>query len=200
ESKKSSHQPKDEDTNQEKLYLLHMDLCGPMRVASINEKRYILVIVDDYSRFTWTLGFSLVTRLQRKRSESKTEGPGLGPGFQSMTHATSIRGLVSKHVSQQPCIPPNRDDWDRFFQPMFDEHFNPPTIVVSPVQEVAAPRAEVLADSHVSISINQDAPSTSIPSSQEQEHSSIISQGDPSRSVSTRKQLKTDAMWCCFDT
>ncbi|GKB72141.1 retrovirus-related pol polyprotein from transposon TNT 1-94 [Tanacetum coccineum] len=30
-----------------------MDLCGPMRVASINGKRYILVIVDDYSRFTW---------------------------------------------------------------------------------------------------------------------------------------------------
>nr|GEW60234.1 retrovirus-related Pol polyprotein from transposon TNT 1-94 [Tanacetum cinerariifolium] len=29
---KSSHQPKVEDTNQEKLYLLHMDLCGPMRV------------------------------------------------------------------------------------------------------------------------------------------------------------------------
>ncbi|GKD04682.1 retrovirus-related pol polyprotein from transposon TNT 1-94 [Tanacetum coccineum] len=52
-SKKSSHQPKAEETNQEKLYLLHMDLCGPMRVASINGKRYILVIVDDYSRFTW---------------------------------------------------------------------------------------------------------------------------------------------------
>ncbi|GJU92182.1 ribonuclease H-like domain-containing protein [Tanacetum coccineum] len=52
-SKKSTHQPKAEDTNQEKLYLLHMDLCGPMRVASINGKTYILVIVDDYSRFTW---------------------------------------------------------------------------------------------------------------------------------------------------
>ncbi|GJR97615.1 ribonuclease H-like domain-containing protein [Tanacetum coccineum] len=51
-SKKSSHQPKAEDTNQEKLYLSHMDLCGPMRVESINRKKYILVIVDDYSRFT----------------------------------------------------------------------------------------------------------------------------------------------------
>ncbi|GKC18203.1 retrovirus-related pol polyprotein from transposon TNT 1-94 [Tanacetum coccineum] len=30
-----------------------MDLCGPMRVASVNRKKYILVIVDDYSRFTW---------------------------------------------------------------------------------------------------------------------------------------------------
>ncbi|GJT62853.1 hypothetical protein Tco_1006386 [Tanacetum coccineum] len=112
---------------------------------------------------------------------------------------------------------------------MFDEYFNPPTIV--------------------------DAPSTSISSSQEQEHSPIISQGfkespktptfhddplnespnedspshgsssnviplhtpfehlgrwtkdhpienmigDPSRSVSTRKQLHTDTMWCYFD-
>ncbi|GJW34630.1 retrovirus-related pol polyprotein from transposon TNT 1-94 [Tanacetum coccineum] len=37
-SKRSSHQPKAEDTNQEKLYLLHMDLGGPMRVASINRK------------------------------------------------------------------------------------------------------------------------------------------------------------------
>ncbi|GJS25894.1 retrovirus-related pol polyprotein from transposon TNT 1-94 [Tanacetum coccineum] len=47
------HKPKADDTNQEKLYLLHMDLCGPMRVESINGKKYILVIIDDYSRFTW---------------------------------------------------------------------------------------------------------------------------------------------------
>ncbi|GJX52928.1 spindle assembly checkpoint component MAD1-like protein [Tanacetum coccineum] len=52
-SKKQSNKPKSEDTNQEKLYLLHMDLCGPMRVASVNGKRYILFIIDDYSRFTW---------------------------------------------------------------------------------------------------------------------------------------------------
>ncbi|GJT80709.1 integrase, catalytic region, zinc finger, CCHC-type containing protein [Tanacetum coccineum] len=37
-SKKTSHQPKEKDTNQEKLYLLHMDLCGLMRVASITGK------------------------------------------------------------------------------------------------------------------------------------------------------------------
>ncbi|GJT80127.1 hypothetical protein Tco_1054469 [Tanacetum coccineum] len=49
-SKKSSHQPKAEDTNQEKLYLLHMDLCGPMRVESINGKKYNLVIVDETAR------------------------------------------------------------------------------------------------------------------------------------------------------
>nr|GEX10676.1 retrovirus-related Pol polyprotein from transposon TNT 1-94 [Tanacetum cinerariifolium] len=35
------------------LYLLHMDLCGPMRVESINGKQYVLVVVNDYSRYTW---------------------------------------------------------------------------------------------------------------------------------------------------
>nr|GEX93349.1 Gag-Pol polyprotein [Tanacetum cinerariifolium] len=44
-SKKKSHKPKSEDTNQERLYLLHMDLCGPMRVESVNGKKYILIIV-----------------------------------------------------------------------------------------------------------------------------------------------------------
>ncbi|GJS67633.1 retrovirus-related pol polyprotein from transposon TNT 1-94 [Tanacetum coccineum] len=52
-SSKKSHKPKSKDTNQEKLFLLHMDLCGPIRIASVNGKKYILVIVDDYSRFTW---------------------------------------------------------------------------------------------------------------------------------------------------
>nr|GEW10058.1 retrovirus-related Pol polyprotein from transposon TNT 1-94 [Tanacetum cinerariifolium] len=60
---------------------------------------------------------------------------------------------------------------------MIDEYFNPPTIDVSPVLVVAAPRAVDFADSLVSMSIDQDAPSTSIPSSQEQEHSPIISRG-----------------------
>nr|GEX63050.1 retrovirus-related Pol polyprotein from transposon TNT 1-94 [Tanacetum cinerariifolium] len=52
-STKKSHKPKSEDTNQEKLYLLHMDLCRPMLIESVNGKKYILVVVDDYSRFTW---------------------------------------------------------------------------------------------------------------------------------------------------
>nr|GEY58554.1 integrase, catalytic region, zinc finger, CCHC-type, peptidase aspartic, catalytic [Tanacetum cinerariifolium] len=144
---------------------------------------------------------------------------------------------------------------DYFFQPMFDEYFTPPTIVVSLVPVTAAPRAVDLADSPVSKLIDQDASSASIPSAQEQEHSPNISQGfkespktptfrndrlyeslyedstsqgtssnvrqtytlleshgrwtkdhpkakvigDPSRSVSTRKQLQNDAMWCYFD-
>ncbi|GJS98109.1 retrovirus-related pol polyprotein from transposon TNT 1-94 [Tanacetum coccineum] len=53
DSKKASHPPKLVPSDHSKLELLHMDLCGPMRVASINGKKYILVIVDDYSRYTW---------------------------------------------------------------------------------------------------------------------------------------------------
>nr|GEV82870.1 hypothetical protein [Tanacetum cinerariifolium]GEX02049.1 hypothetical protein [Tanacetum cinerariifolium] len=111
---------------------------------------------------------------------------------------------------------------------MFDEYFNLPTIAVTQVPVANAPRVDDLVDSPVSTSIDQDAPSTSIPSTQEQEHSPIISQGsssnvrpihtqfeslgrwtkdhpianvirDPSRFVSSRKQLQTDAMWCYFD-
>nr|GEW87965.1 retrovirus-related Pol polyprotein from transposon TNT 1-94 [Tanacetum cinerariifolium] len=52
-SKKKSYKPKSEDTNQEKLYLLHIDLCRPTRIESVNGKKYILFIVDDYSQFTW---------------------------------------------------------------------------------------------------------------------------------------------------
>nr|GEU57624.1 hypothetical protein [Tanacetum cinerariifolium] len=138
---------------------------------------------------------------------------------------------------------------------MFDEYFNPPTIVVSLVPVAVEPRVVDIAESSVSTSIDLDAPSTSILSTQKQEHSLIISHGleespktphfyddplheslhedstsqesssnvrpshtlfehlgrwtkyhpianvigEPSRSVSTRKQLETDVMWCYFD-
>nr|GEY13270.1 ribonuclease H-like domain-containing protein [Tanacetum cinerariifolium] len=54
-STKYTYKPKSDDSIQEKLYLLHMDLCGPMRIESISRRKYILVIVDDYSRFTWPM-------------------------------------------------------------------------------------------------------------------------------------------------
>nr|GEW38967.1 retrovirus-related Pol polyprotein from transposon TNT 1-94 [Tanacetum cinerariifolium] len=54
-AKRSSFRTKIVPNSKGRLSLLHMDICGPMRVASINGKKYILVIVDDYSRYTWTL-------------------------------------------------------------------------------------------------------------------------------------------------
>nr|GEX64610.1 integrase, catalytic region, zinc finger, CCHC-type, peptidase aspartic, catalytic [Tanacetum cinerariifolium] len=52
-SKRASHPPKLVPNSKQRLHLFHMDLCGPMRVACINGKRYVLVIVDYYSRYTW---------------------------------------------------------------------------------------------------------------------------------------------------
>ncbi|GJU30160.1 retrovirus-related pol polyprotein from transposon TNT 1-94 [Tanacetum coccineum] len=104
-----------------------------------------------------------------------------GLGLLSMTPTTSSLGLIPNPVSQQPCIPPSKNDWDCLFQPMFDKYFNPPQSVVSPVSVAAAPRAVYIADSPT-----KDHPIANVIE-------------DPSRSVSTRKQLQTDAMWCYFD-
>ncbi|KAI3757928.1 hypothetical protein L6452_05472 [Arctium lappa] len=51
--KKASHKPKPEPCTSAILDILHVDLCGPMKTNSIGKKRYVLVIVDDYSRYTW---------------------------------------------------------------------------------------------------------------------------------------------------
>ena len=37
------------------LKLLHLDLFGPIRITSLGGKKYGLVIVDDFSRFTWVI-------------------------------------------------------------------------------------------------------------------------------------------------
>nr|GEV81507.1 hypothetical protein [Tanacetum cinerariifolium] len=52
-SKRTSYPPKPVPNSKQRLHFLHMDLCGPMRIASINGKWYVLVIVDDYSRYMW---------------------------------------------------------------------------------------------------------------------------------------------------
>ena len=51
--KKASHRPKPEQGSKRLLSLLYMDLCGPMRVSSLGGKKYVLLIVDDFSRYTW---------------------------------------------------------------------------------------------------------------------------------------------------
>ncbi|GKE72856.1 retrovirus-related pol polyprotein from transposon TNT 1-94, partial [Tanacetum coccineum] len=53
-AKRKSFHTKTTPSSKRWLQVLHMDLCDPMRVESINGKKYVLVIVDDYSRYTWT--------------------------------------------------------------------------------------------------------------------------------------------------
>jgi len=50
---RSSFKPKKCVSTTRPLELLHMDLCGPIPVRSLKDSSYILVIVNDYSCFTW---------------------------------------------------------------------------------------------------------------------------------------------------
>ena len=51
----ASHKAKNMVSTSRCLELLHMDLFGPSAVRSYGGNYYTLVIVDDYSRYTWTI-------------------------------------------------------------------------------------------------------------------------------------------------
>nr|GFA05016.1 retrovirus-related Pol polyprotein from transposon TNT 1-94 [Tanacetum cinerariifolium] len=188
-STRKAHKPKSEDTNQEKLYLLHMDLCGPMRVESVNGKKYILVIEDDYSRFTWvkflrskdeTLDF-IIKFL--KMIQVRLKVPIRRPALNEMTPGIISLGLVPITSPSTSYVSPSRNDWDLLSQPMFNELLNPPPSVVNQVPEAIAPIVEVIppvnADSTgfpSSTTVEQDAPSTSNTTTPTKTQSSIIPQ------------------------
>ena len=61
------------------LELLHLDLMGPTRTKSLGGKRYIMVVVDDFTRYTWVILLrsksnapdhieALCTRLQNEKN------------------------------------------------------------------------------------------------------------------------------------
>nr|GEW37170.1 hypothetical protein [Tanacetum cinerariifolium] len=135
---KETHKPKSEDTNKEKLYLLHMDLCDPMRVASVNGKKYILVIVDDYSRFTWV-------NYLRSKDEASDFIINLELALHEMTPATISSRLVPNPPPSTSYAPPLKTNWDTLFQPLFDELLTPPPSVDLPDPEVIASTAKVIA-------------------------------------------------------
>ncbi|GJY98630.1 putative ribonuclease H-like domain-containing protein [Tanacetum coccineum] len=69
------------------LFMLHMDLFGPTFLSSLMNKKYCLVVTDDYSRFTWV--FFLTT---------KDETSGIIKSF-----ITEIENLVDKKVKIIRC-------------------------------------------------------------------------------------------------
>nr|GEV30058.1 retrovirus-related Pol polyprotein from transposon TNT 1-94 [Tanacetum cinerariifolium] len=160
------------------------------KITSINGKKYILVIVD-YSEFTWVkfiaskdeasdfiikflkmIQVRLNTPVKNIRTDNGTEfvNQTLRSYYESVgiSHKISVarslqqNGIVERQNRAFVKAAQTIDDWDRLFQPMFDEYFNPPTIAVSLVPVVVTPRTIDLASSLVSTSIDQDAPSTSI--------------------------------------
>nr|GEZ21240.1 retrovirus-related Pol polyprotein from transposon TNT 1-94 [Tanacetum cinerariifolium] len=60
------HKPKTAFASNKPLYFFHMDLYGPMHVESINGKGYVLVVIDDYSRYTWRVQIDNGTKFKNK--------------------------------------------------------------------------------------------------------------------------------------
>nr|GEV42995.1 integrase, catalytic region, zinc finger, CCHC-type, peptidase aspartic, catalytic [Tanacetum cinerariifolium] len=208
-SKKKSNKPKSEDTNQERLYLLQMDLCGPMRVESVNGKKYILIIVDDYSRFTWVkflrskdeapdfiikfLKMIQQNAVVERRNRTLIEAARTisGHALNEMTHAIISSGLVHKPFSSTPYVPPSRNDWDLLFQPMFDELLNPPPSVDHQAPKVIALIADTIPETHSAV----------IPQDVEEDNLDIEVahiENDP-LFVSTWFQLHEEALFCYYD-
>ncbi|GKE18776.1 retrovirus-related pol polyprotein from transposon TNT 1-94 [Tanacetum coccineum] len=184
-SNKKPHKPKSEDTNQEKLYLLHMDLCGPMRVASINGKKYILDIIDDYSRFTsvkclrlkdeapnFIIKFLKMIQVRLKtpvrciRTDNRTEfvNQTLRKYYEKVgiSHETSV--ARSSHSSEPALHEMTPATISSGLVP------NPPPLtlvdppfpeVIALIDEVVAPEPADSPGSPSSTTVNQDAPSAS---------------------------------------
>ncbi|GJY70716.1 retrovirus-related pol polyprotein from transposon TNT 1-94 [Tanacetum coccineum] len=110
-AKRSSFKTKTVPSSKGWLNLLHMDLCGPMRVASINGKKYILVIVDKYSRYTWTLFL-----------RSKDETPEVLKDFLTMIQQNLQAPIISIQTDRAPKTALSKDEivlWLRLIERCF---------------------------------------------------------------------------------
>ncbi|GJY68531.1 putative ribonuclease H-like domain-containing protein [Tanacetum coccineum] len=84
---KASCKSKIQNSITQPLFMLHMDLFGPTFVSSLMNKKYCLVVTDDYSRFTWVFFLA-----------SKDETSGILKSF-----ITEIENLVDKKVKIIRC-------------------------------------------------------------------------------------------------
>ncbi|GJV20655.1 retrovirus-related pol polyprotein from transposon TNT 1-94 [Tanacetum coccineum] len=178
-TKKESHQHKPQPSTNEKLQMLHMDLSGPMRVESINGKRYILIIVDDHSWFTWVkflrtkdeaskiiikflkqtqVSLKVIVRYLCINDDTKFINQTLRTYTEDVgiTHHKSVAQLVHNHAALTSTKPPTKYDWDLLFQPMFNEYFKPPSTVSTTISAATLPPQDITKASSSS-TINQDA-------------------------------------------
>nr|GEY05803.1 hypothetical protein [Tanacetum cinerariifolium] len=185
-SKKKPHKPKSKDTNQEKLYLLHMDLCGPMCIASVNGKNYILVIVDDYSWFTWAEAVATACYTQNRSiirlRHGKTPYDVLHDKLPYHSSMYLVHFVIRKMIARTWESYNRKLILDLLFQPLFDELLTPlPSVdhpafkVIALIAEVVAPKPDASIGLTSSTTIDQDAPSPSNSQTTPQTQSPVIS-------------------------
>ncbi|GJY41940.1 retrovirus-related pol polyprotein from transposon TNT 1-94 [Tanacetum coccineum] len=106
--KKKPHKPKYEDTSQEKLYLLHMDLCGPMRVASVNGKKSKVEALDFIIKFLKMIQMWLKVHVRCIRTDNGTEfvNQTLREYYEKVgiSHETSVARSLHQNVSLKDVI------------------------------------------------------------------------------------------------
>nr|GFC28335.1 hypothetical protein [Tanacetum cinerariifolium] len=89
------HKSKTDFASNKPLYLRHMDLCGPMPVQSINGKRYVLVVIDNYSRYTWRIRIDNGTDFKNKTLAKFFDEVGITQQF-SATRTPQQNGVVER--------------------------------------------------------------------------------------------------------
>ncbi|GJY84824.1 retrovirus-related pol polyprotein from transposon TNT 1-94 [Tanacetum coccineum] len=86
----------------------------------------------------------------------------LGPEPHLLTPRTISSRLVQNPSPSTPYVPPTKKDWDILFQPMFDEYFQPPSVVSHAPPPVAVALIPIdTTSTPFSTLVNQDAPSAS---------------------------------------
>nr|GEX28494.1 retrovirus-related Pol polyprotein from transposon TNT 1-94 [Tanacetum cinerariifolium] len=128
-AKRSSFKSKAVPSSKGRLNLLHIDLCGPMRIASINGKKYILVIVDDYSRSAETSVANNTLGLvpqQQKASDYDNHNP--------VPQRQDVYSSADADV-------PLQQELDMLFGPLYDEFFNASTNPSTTIPSTLAPLA-----------------------------------------------------------
>nr|GEU66950.1 integrase, catalytic region, zinc finger, CCHC-type, peptidase aspartic, catalytic [Tanacetum cinerariifolium] len=184
-AKRSSFKSKVVSSSKRRLNLLHMDLCSPMRVTSINGKKYILVIVDDYSRYTWTLFL---------RSKDKT--PEVLKEFLTMIQrnlqAPVITSTLAPSTHTNVHAEENNNDQEEEGEQLQDDEFTNP--FCAPAEEGAESSSDNIGNSNV--------PTFSQPQVSEyrwtKDHPLEQFRRNPSRPVQTRRQLATDPEMCMY--
>ncbi|WVZ80785.1 hypothetical protein U9M48_028236 [Paspalum notatum var. saurae] len=114
--------------------LLHMDTVGPARVASVNGKWYVLVVVDDFSRFSWVFFmefkdevFGFVRDLAIRAIRSDNGGEFRNSRFKNFCHDLGL-----EHQFSSPYSPPQNGVVEyknrtlvEMARTMLDEHRTP---------------------------------------------------------------------------
>nr|GEU49349.1 hypothetical protein [Tanacetum cinerariifolium] len=172
------------------LYLLHMDLCGSMRVESINGKRYVLVVVDDYSRHTWSLRTKLLLSslmrllllnnflLQERHNKMVSWKGGIKPYLEEVAVPSSNTQSVSNNMV--PNVDEASTSYNVFNERLEDAYFDASTSFHDP--------------SNV-YTFYQPYPHDKKWTKDHPLHKII---GDPKSSVRTRGQLANSCLFSCF--